>query len=85
VPAKVEGEWKLPQGQLSLKQEFQKVSGTLNAGGKSVPITNGILRGAQIEFTAGDSQFSGRVSDTLMQGSFKTGSRGGSWSATRAQ
>ena len=86
VPAKVGGEWKLPQGQLSLKQEFQKVSGTFSADGKTLPITNGVLRGAQIEFTAGDSQFSGRVSDNLMQGSFRSGGgRGGSWSATRAQ
>ncbi len=30
VPAKVEGTWKLAQGGLTLKQEFQMISGTLN-------------------------------------------------------
>ena len=40
VPAKVDGAWKLPQGDLTLKQEFQKVSGTLNSGGKTVPLSS---------------------------------------------
>ena len=29
VPAKVEGTWKMPQGELALKQTFQMISGTL--------------------------------------------------------
>src|SRR6476661_1101861 len=31
VPAKVEGKWKLPDGELTLKQTFQTVSGTLGS------------------------------------------------------
>ena len=46
VPAKVEGTWTLPQGELTLKQEFQKISGTL--GPK--PISNGKLHGDEITF-----------------------------------
>ena len=30
---RVEGTWRLPQGQLTLQQKFQKLSGTLNMGG----------------------------------------------------
>ena len=32
VPAKVDGTWQLPQGELTLKQTFQMVSGTLKTG-----------------------------------------------------
>src|SRR5262245_53062827 len=49
VPAKVEGTWRMPSGELTLKQTFQMVSGTLG----TTPITNGRLRGADITFTAG--------------------------------
>src|SRR5467141_4456658 len=45
VPARVEGRWKTTQGELALKQEFQKVSGTLNSGNVSVAIARGTLQG----------------------------------------
>ena len=32
VPAKVEGRWKVPEGELTLKQSFQTFSGTLKSG-----------------------------------------------------
>ena len=32
IPAKVEGKWKLTEGELTLKQEFQMISGTLTTG-----------------------------------------------------
>jgi precorrin-6B methylase 2 len=76
VPAKVQGVWKLSDGELTLKQQFQKISGTLG----STPITNGRLRGTEIEFTAGDLRYSGRVNGSMMQG---TMSKGGTWSAIR--
>src|SRR5688572_15015475 len=44
VPAKVAGTWRLPQGALTLTQEFQMVSGTLG----STPLTGGRLRGEEI-------------------------------------
>jgi SAM-dependent methyltransferase len=85
VPAKVGGEWKLPQGQLSLRQEFQKVSGSLSSGGKSASITNGLLAGDQLSFSAGEAQYVGRVSGNTIQGTYKAGGNAGAWSATRAQ
>jgi hypothetical protein len=81
VPAKVEGTWQLPQGELALKQSFQMVSGTLRSGNVSTPITNGRLNGDQISFTAGANQYTGRVNGNVMEGNV---SSGGSWTASRA-
>lgn len=83
VPAKVEGRWKLSQGELTLKQSFQMISGTLNSGGNNVPITNGRLIGDQISFTAGDAQYTGHVSGNVMRGTFKSGGSADTWSAPR--
>ena len=83
VPAKVEGAWQTPQGELALKQTFQMVSGTLKTGGNTVVISNGRLRGDQLSFAAGGSQYTGRVNGNTIEGTVKGGSPG-SWSATRA-
>jgi hypothetical protein len=83
VPAKVEGTWRLPQGELTLKQEFQMISGTLKSGNNSTSITNGRLRGDQISFTAGGVQYTGRVNGSAMEGTVKSGGGNGKWSATR--
>ena len=80
VPAKVEGTWQIPQGELALKQTFQMVSGTLKSGNASTSITNGKLSGDQISFTAGGNQYTGRVNGNVMEGN----GSGGSWKASRA-
>jgi hypothetical protein len=79
VPAKVEGTWKLPQGELAIKQTFQMITGTLKNGNTVSPI-NGKLNGEQISFTAGGTTYNGRVNGTTMEGT--TG--GSKWSATKA-
>jgi len=79
VPAKVGGTWKLPQGELTLQQNFQMITGTLKNGSATVPI-NGKLNGDQISFTAGNASYSGHVSGNSMEGT----AGGGKWSATRA-
>jgi SAM-dependent methyltransferase len=81
VPARVEGTWKLPQGELALKQEFQLVSGTLTSSGTSTPV-NGRLRGDLISFTIGDTEYAGRVTGDSMGGTIKSGATNGNWSAT---
>ncbi len=83
VPAKVEGEWSLPQGRLQLTQTFQAVSGTLSSGGTRVPISNGRLRGDEISSTVGDVQYTGRISGNAMQGVSRSGGSTGAWSAVR--
>jgi len=84
VPAKAEGTWHLPQGELMLKQSFQMVSGTLTSGNRSATITKGKLRGDQISFIAGGAQYTGRVTGNAMEGTVKSGGSNSKWSATRA-
>ena len=56
VPAKVEGTWGTPNGELKLTQTFQMISGMLGT-----QALQGRLRGAAIEFTAGTTKYSGTV------------------------
>ena len=79
VPAKVEGAWQMPQGTLTLKQQFQSISGTLG----SAPISGGKLRGDEISFTAGGVHYTGHVNGTAMEGT-TGGQKPVSWSAKRA-
>ncbi|HWH78216.1 MAG TPA: class I SAM-dependent methyltransferase [Candidatus Binatus sp.] len=66
VPAKVDGNWKLPQGELTIKQTFQMISGTIKNGSNSSPIS-GKMNGDQISFSAGNTQYTGRVSGNTME------------------
>jgi SAM-dependent methyltransferase len=66
VPAKVEGTWQTPHGELVLRQEFQKLSGILTAGGRSVPL-EGEVRGEEVSFTAGKRQYRGRMKDGKLE------------------
>jgi hypothetical protein len=97
VPAKLQGNWALavPAGngeekwQIALKQNFQKLSGTATLGGRSHPLTETRLRGADIAFAFVDGngikrQFSGRAAGDKMDGT--TTAQGGAkvnWTATR--
>jgi predicted RNA methylase len=81
VPAKVEGAWRLPEGELALKQNFQTISGTLKSGNSAAPITNGRLNGEQISFTAGGTQYTGRVNGDTME---LNGGSGKNWKASRS-
>jgi SAM-dependent methyltransferase len=80
VPAKVEGVWQLGQGELTLKQSYQFISGALKSGNDVTTITNGRLKGEQILFNAGGVLYVGQVSGDSIQGTLSTG---GSWSAHR--
>jgi hypothetical protein len=76
VPAKVAGAWQMPQGTLTLTQEFQMVNGTLG----STAISGGKLRGDAITFTVGNTVYNGRVEGNTIRG---TMSGGGSFTATK--
>jgi hypothetical protein len=76
VPAKVAGAWRMPQGELTLEQKYQMLSGTLSSNGVATPI-KGRLRGNQITFTAGPATYTGRVKSDAIQGA------DGSWTAKR--
>jgi SAM-dependent methyltransferase len=76
VPAKVEGSWKMPQGQLTLQQQFQNVTGTLG----TTPITDGKLRGEEITFSAGGQKYTGKVNGNTITGT----SGAGAFTATKS-
>jgi hypothetical protein len=82
VPAKVEGTWQMPQGELALKQTYQMITGTMKSANGSTAITNGKLNGDQITFSAGGTEYTGRVNGNSIEGTSKSGS---SWKATRAE
>ena len=79
VPAKVNGTWKLDNGQIRIEQEFQKISGTMTSSGKDVKFA-GKLDGDKISFNAGGTEYTGTVSGNTISG---TRAGGGSWKATR--
>ena len=78
VPAKVEGNWTTPNGELKLTQKFQTFTGTLG----SAAIADGKLRGDTITFTAGGVKYTGKVSGNSMSGQL-SGATNGSWTATK--
>jgi SAM-dependent methyltransferase len=79
VPAKVNGTWKLDNGQISFTQNFQNVTGTLTTMGTSTKLT-GKLDGDKISFNVGDTEYTGTVSGNTISGT-RTG--GGAWKAAR--
>lgn len=82
VPANVEGTWKLPKKQeLTIKQNFQMITGTLKSGNASIPI-EGKIAGDRIRFNANSKIYVGRVNGDSMNGDF-TGGSSGKWKASR--
>jgi hypothetical protein len=66
VPARVAGTHKLSQGELTLKQEFQMLSGTLNSNGRTVPV-QGKVTGEEITLTAGGREYHGRANGKQLE------------------
>jgi SAM-dependent methyltransferase len=66
VPARVAGTWKLPQGELVLKQRFQVLAGTLRTGGRTLAL-EGKVRGEDIAFTAGGRQYLGKMNGKRLE------------------
>jgi hypothetical protein len=94
VPSRVAGKWvwQGPAGlyELQLDQVFQKLSGTLSAGGQRVPIDKAVLSGEHIRFEAalgkGRHEFSGRIINNAIDGELRAGGRvPQAWSATRTE
>jgi precorrin-6B methylase 2 len=83
VPAKVDGTWKMGDGEVAFKQTFQMISGTVKGKNGETPL-KGRLNGDQITFKAGDASYTGRVSGDSIKGSVKGGSGSSEWTATRS-
>ena len=76
IPAKVGGTWQTPQGDLTLSQTYQMLSGSL----KGAAITDGKMRGDEISFKVGNNVYRGRVAGNKIDGTIEGG---GKWQATR--
>jgi SAM-dependent methyltransferase len=84
VPAKVEGTWKLLEGEITFTQRFQRFSGTFKSGSNNVAIKNGQLRGDLISFSIGDANYTGRVNGDTMEGIYESGGITTKWKTTKA-
>jgi SAM-dependent methyltransferase len=83
VPARVDGTWRSAQGELVLKQQYQRVTGTLGAGALAQRISDGRLNGDQLRFTADGVEYRGRVKGDVIEGTISTGGGIRLWKATR--
>jgi hypothetical protein len=83
IPAKVAGNWKTSRGDLTLKQEYQMLSGNLARGNVTAVISDAKMTGDQIAFTAAGTQYTGRVNGNAIEGTYKGGDGNGKWTATR--
>ena len=81
VPAKVGGKWQMGQSELAIEQLYQTFTGSLKTGNVIAPITQGRLNGDQIAFTAGDTQYTGSVKGSTMEGTSKAGGTEAKWQA----
>lgn len=83
VPAKVSGVWRIGNGELTLEQEYQTISGALNNGRKTMRVTGGRLRGEEIRFNVGDAVYTGRVLGEKIEGTVRLRGRTEKWTARR--
>jgi SAM-dependent methyltransferase len=66
VPAQVAGTYKTPHGDVTLKQQFQMLSGTMQAEGRTVPLQGKVV-GEEVRFTAGGKDFKGRMKGKTLE------------------
>ena len=66
VPARVAGTHKTPQGDITFKQQYQMLSGTLRTAERTVPL-EGRVRGEEITFKAGGREYRGRMNGKQLE------------------
>jgi SAM-dependent methyltransferase len=85
VPAKVNGTWRMSDGEITFDQKFQMVTGSVKTGSSSAKIDSGKLNGEEITFAAGGSQYTGKVTGDRMEGTVRTGANMRQFTATRGK
>lgn len=83
VPAKVEGTWKMGNGEVTFNQEFQKFYGTLKQDGKTTPVSEGNINGSNVTFKVGGTTYSGQVNNNTMSGTSTGGGNKSDWTASK--
>jgi hypothetical protein len=66
VPARVAGTYRLPPGELTLKQTYQRLTGTLQAEGRTFGV-EGRVHGEEITFSAGGRAYRGRMNGSRLE------------------
>jgi precorrin-6B methylase 2 len=66
VPASVAGTHKVPQGEVTFKQTFQKLSGTLRTDGRTLAL-QGKVNGEEITFRAGGREYRGKLNGKQLE------------------
>jgi SAM-dependent methyltransferase len=86
VPAKVQGQWRVPNGVISLTQRYQMVEGTFTpaSGGPPEPV-KGRLRGSGMTLTVGRTEYEGTVNGHTIEGAAKGTSGAPRLVATRVE
>jgi hypothetical protein len=82
VPARIAGTWKLEESEMTLKQNYQTFSGTLKTPKAAMSVT-GRLRGENIFFAGGKTQFTGRVAGHVIEGIERTAGKDQPFKALR--
>ncbi len=79
IPAKAEGTWRMGDSELTLRQTYQMLAGTIKTGNVIAPITTGRLDADRIAFKAGGKEYTGVVKGNTIEGSVA----GAPWQATK--
>jgi precorrin-6B methylase 2 len=66
VPAQIAGSHSTPYGKLTLKQSYQKLSGTLDTEGRSLPV-QGKMIGTDVILSAGGKDYRGRMNGKQLE------------------
>jgi SAM-dependent methyltransferase len=85
VPATAEGTWRLPQGTLTLEQDFQMLTGRLVSENGTTPVEDGRLRGDEIRFTVGETVYTGRIDGDRLEGTATAEGRRHPFTANRTR
>jgi hypothetical protein len=83
VPARVQGKWQVPEGELELRQEFQKVKGMFWDGRLALPLSDGRVHGEVIRFAVRGAEYQGRVRGGTIEGAVHRGGVTRPWTARR--
>jgi SAM-dependent methyltransferase len=83
VPARAEGAWRTSEGELTLKQKYQVITGAFGSGAPERAISGGKLNGDEISFTSGGAEYRGRVSANAIEGTIAGSGGVQPWKAMR--
>lgn len=83
IPAKVDGTWDMQSGELTIRQDYQMISGTFKSDAKTSSIREGRLDGDEITFRLDGEVYTGRVYNNSIKGTVTLNSTKSGWTATR--